>query len=216
MRAHNAGTILLCLVAMAVLRCDTRSWRPGDLTTKPTALVVLRGVGSVDYRVSDTMQSMRYELSVPYPAADQLIELASRVAATGFRPLREHPMNPGLPSSFVRGWGDFVDGRKSPELRVYQWMGDWVGPEGEWLEYVLTYSYPEGSTPMLHTLRVDAVLIPADAARASIVDAAGEDHYQKVGTLKLPSDTPPAVLLPPPSGSREGGVTPLSFVDENP
>ncbi|MGZ8832887.1 MAG: hypothetical protein ACXW19_06800 [Thermoanaerobaculia bacterium] len=177
---------------LATARCAPLPEK-GDLNAKPPALIVLERGENVDYRIGDGVHAVVYSVTIPYPAEAAINQIADQVANAGFRPLREHPMNPGLPSAFVRGWSDFIDGTRKPEMRVYQWIADWVGPNGEWLEYALSFEYPEGSSPDLRTLKVSAALMPKGHARAAIAAAANKNRAETFGSLVLPASTRPAV-----------------------
>jgi hypothetical protein len=86
---------------------------------------------------------------------------------TGWDTLKEDWLNPGLPSSHVRGWVYFQDSTKTPATSVREWNADSENGAHDILTYMLDYSCPDdlcSSTRDLHDLRVIAIHIPAHLA----------------------------------------------------
>jgi len=126
-----------------------------------------------------------YTVAMRYPAGRFVCELDNAVAHDGWRGLREDFLNPGLPTSLVRGWTDIVNGVKKPETHVHAWSSEWLNDAGDLLSYSLTYEYPEGATPALGTLQVAAVRWPANVARAMVRAMAGEKRVSQLPSLAL-------------------------------
>src|ERR1039458_9126751 len=109
-----------------------------------------------------------YRIHASYPAADVLRTIAERLKQSGWKPLKEDWLSPGLPSSHVRGWTYFEDETTKPATSVRAWGAEWENGAHDILEYDLEYRCPGNlcsSTFDLHDLRVIAIHIPADLAK---------------------------------------------------
>ncbi len=110
----------------------------------PKALIVVKGAKDVHYSVVGGSRQIRYEVNQPYPADAALKEISDRLDALGYKPLRDDVLNPGLPSSHVRGWVFFVDGTTKPEEDVQRWIAQWQNSKGSVIEYSLEYRSVSG------------------------------------------------------------------------
>jgi len=102
-----------------------------------------------------------YALKEKHPASNAIQQISSRLEALGWRPLKDDWLNPGLPSSHVRGWTDFTDGTRTPVHRVHRWGAQWQDESGNIVDYTLDYSYPESGTQDLQSLWIDGAWYPA-------------------------------------------------------
>jgi len=102
-----------------------------------------------------------YALTEKHPASNAIQQISSRLKALGWTPLQDDWLNPGLPSSHVRGWTDFVDGTTTPMHHVHQWGAQWQDKSGNIVGYTLRYSYPESGTPDLQSLWINVSWYPA-------------------------------------------------------
>lgn len=118
--------------------------------------------------------SIAYTVAIPYPAERFICELAQFQIGQQWRGLREDALNPGRPLSLVEGWGDVLNGTRTPETRAHVWMSQWLNGAGDLLTYGLQYEYPAGEEPDLDTLEVSAVLWPADVVRLQLGNRARE------------------------------------------
>ncbi len=84
------------------------------------------------------VDGIAYEIDEPYPAERVLRFIKSRVPAE-FRPRAEDFMNPGIPTSHVRGWTSYEDGTTQPSSSVHQWQAEWEDAAGNILTYSLQY-----------------------------------------------------------------------------
>jgi len=107
----------------------------------PPYLRPLPGARDVHSRRVGSESGVEYHLTACYPAAVQLQEIASRVPST-WRTRTEDFLNPGIPTSQVRGWTDYHDATKHPEQKVHHWAGEWQEPAGGILTYDLLYRSP--------------------------------------------------------------------------
>lgn len=62
--------------------------------------------------------SVAYSLNEKYPASNAIQQISAELEAIGWTPLKEDWLNPGMPSSHIRGWTDFVDGTTTPRTQI--------------------------------------------------------------------------------------------------
>jgi hypothetical protein len=140
----------------------------GDGRTTASFFVVPPGAIRVKQRIFLGKDQIIYNLQSEYPADDVLSTISTRLKRLGWRPLKEDWLNPGLPSSHIRGWTYFEDETTNPATSVRAWGGQWENSTHDILEYNLEYRCPGklcSSTYDLHDLRVVAIRVPADLAK---------------------------------------------------
>jgi hypothetical protein len=54
-----------------------------------------------------------------YSAYDIIIEQNTRLKAKSWKPLEKDWINPGVPTSYARGRGSYIDGTTKPEAEVH-------------------------------------------------------------------------------------------------
>jgi hypothetical protein len=134
--------------------------------------------------------------------------ISTRLEQAGWQPLKEDWLNPGLPTSHVRGWVYFEDSTTQPSTSVRGWNGDWKNSAHDILTYMLEYRCPGNlcsSTRDLRDLRVIAIHIPADLAeqiRARFLPARRADET----SLLCPRDRYP-------NHGILGGILPLTGLE---
>lgn len=198
---RNFAAVAILSFLISVVRCDREPAPPLlDVRTRPPSLIVLPGAQKVAYTVHSGSDTIQYTVAIPYPAEAAIHQIAQNLAKLGRKPLREHPTNPGLESSYVLGWN--ADRTRMPEMHVYQWMSHWSGPSGALLEYVLRYEFPERSDPEVSTLWVTATQFPPEIAEQTIAAEAGEQRIRRLKALESPPDVPPVVLGLHSSGAK--------------
>jgi len=134
----------------------------------PSFFVVVPGATGVKQSIFQGKDQIIYHVQSEYPADDVLSTISVRLKKRGWRPLREDWLNPGLPSSRVRGWSYFEDATRKPATSVRAWSENWENRTHDILVYMLDYTCPDNqcsSTLNLRDLRVVAILIPADLAK---------------------------------------------------
>jgi hypothetical protein len=129
------------------------------------ALIVLPGARDLDCHDNNSIQSVVYSLKEPYPADRALTTIKNSLAKQGWRPLKEDIMNPGLPTSTVRGWTEFVNGTRHPNEQVRAWSSDWQNQAGDIVQYGLSYSSPITGPPNEDELALFAVYFPAEMVK---------------------------------------------------
>ncbi len=174
----------LPVVRPLIVALTLSSWMGCSSSDNPNAppgsLIELPGAQKVR-RVKNKFQTqLSYELEVKYPAKVALDEILDKVKKSGWTPLSEDYLNPGLPSSHVRGWSDYDDLSKQPPTHVYQWLAQWKNANGDILWYVFYYRDPltaTSSSPQLNfdhpvpdsqTLQVIAFFVPRKEAEESL------------------------------------------------
>ncbi len=178
--AVAAGLVLMAIFALAiawfsvgqlVVKRPFRDVSETIPTTPPDesvsqALIVLDGAVRVS-RSGGAYWShhISYELTAEYPAAEVIEEISTRLEALGWKPLEDCWMNPGLPSSHVRGWGEFSQTIGNTRAWVHQWSGGWTDESGNIVDYSFRYTHPFGDAhDDLESLWINGSWHPAAAA----------------------------------------------------
>ena len=163
--------ISLLVGAMTFVACQPRAEQEAPV---PAAFFVPDGVRNLQQHERQGIRDISYEVDATYPASPFLCELTSHLDQQQWRGLREDALNPGLPSSLVRGWGDYGNATRQPETHVHAWMSPWLNEQGDLLIYALQYEYPEAGTPDLSVLKVSAVMWPASLVRMQLGNRADQ------------------------------------------
>lgn len=131
-------------------------------------LIVIEGGKDVKYYNLHGTEQVYYRVDMAYPAGKALVDICKKVNARGWEPLKESFLNPGIPSSHVRGWGSFTDGTKPSNPLIHQWLADWKNKNGDILWYGLHYELPDKKSFILENnkLEIHAGFIPASLAEA--------------------------------------------------
>lgn len=140
----------------------------GDVSTATSFFVVVPGATGVKRSIFQGKDQIIYNVQSEYPADDVLSKITARLKKLGWEPLKEDWLNPGLPSSHIRGWTYFEDETTTPATSVRAWGAEWENGAHDILEYHLEYRCPGklcSSTYDLHDLRVVAIRVPADLAK---------------------------------------------------
>jgi hypothetical protein len=160
----------LCLSCFVFLVFICTSWGQESTPARklPSFFVVVRGATDLKQNIFQGKDQITYRLQAEYPAADALGMIGSRLKQMGWKPLKEDWLNPGLPSSHVRGWVYFEDSTTKPPTSVRAWSADWENSAHDIVTYMLDYTCPDNlcaSTRDLHDLRVLAIHVPAGLAK---------------------------------------------------
>jgi hypothetical protein len=143
----------------------------------PPELKTPAGATRVSARGEGRAVGVEYWVSVPYPADSFLADITNRMKQGSWTPAETDLLNPSIPSSHVRGWTSYIDGRGSPRLGVHQWMADWRNRDGDVVSYALEYSSvlqdraSKPPPPSNSDLHVTAFMIPAQEANAMAAQA---------------------------------------------
>ncbi len=133
-----------------------------DTPRHAEALIVCPGAKQTKWVKFEGTDQLSYQIEADYPASSIVSCISAQLKEKGWRPLQEDFWNPGLPSSHVRGWTNFVDATVHPEATIDLWAAEWESEAGDIAWYSLRYVYPPGDR---HTLAINAGLIPANMAK---------------------------------------------------
>ena len=116
---------------------------------------------------SDGREQLIYMVDTEYPAESTVAFLSTQLRNQRWTALREDFMNPGIPTSEVRGWTQFEDRSEEPRATVRAWSCDWEDKAHDITIYGLSYRYPMSGAPDppdSRKLHVMALYIPAAVA----------------------------------------------------
>ncbi len=99
----------------------------------------LPGATEVKAVGGDGVFEVSYVVDSAYPAADVLAAIAASIPPE-WTPRSEDSLNPGLPTSHVRGWGDHENLTTTPESWAHTWQSEWQNQAGDVLSYNLIYT----------------------------------------------------------------------------
>ena len=135
----------------------------------------------------DGGQGVTYEVMEPYPAEPVIKFIESRIPPQ-FKVRKESFMNPGIPTSHVRGWTNYLDSSGKVLTRVDHWSGEWEDAAGNIVAYDLMYRSASATQdlkrPTTSLLWVNGGLLPR-----KLVDAA----RRATETSPAPTDPNPVV-----------------------
>lgn len=125
------------------------------------SLIVVSGAKNVHYTKLYGTDQIFYIVKTEYPAISVLQEISQKLQIRGWKPLKEDYLNPGMSSSHVQGWSDFIDMKNNT---VYQWLAQWENNNKDIIWCTLRYSYPRKGKVNLNDLTVSLVFIPGKLA----------------------------------------------------
>jgi len=161
---NKSYLIFLLLSVVIFFGCQTKSSQnPKDYSD---SLVLLPTAANIYYGKVNNTDQVWYTLKADYPATAVINELQKKIDDKGWSTLKEDYLNPGLPTSAVRGWTKFEDVSKQPNTVVHSWNSDWQNKNGDVLRYHLNYRYPINSQPDMTSLTVVAIYVPSEIAKA--------------------------------------------------
>jgi len=145
------NSLIICFVLFSLLAgCKARP----QIYNHSQAFIILNKAEGIfcDFRDGGAIQ-LSYKLKEDYPALSVLKEISNHLEGAGWRPLKENYLNPGLPSSHVKGWSDFEEATR--------WMGAWEDKYGNIVTYIFSYEYPKNKKKNLSSLQISAIYEPA-------------------------------------------------------
>lgn len=165
MYSANKLRLLFLFILLILSLSEMSGANDQDPAAYSDALVVASGAEDVRYMKYEGTDQISYRLQVDYPAHNVIETISQSLKDKGWEPLKEDFLNPGLPSSHVRGWTNFTDATRSPERRVHQWLAQWENDQQDIVCYGLRYEYPQDETPNLKSLHVHGIFVPAPLAK---------------------------------------------------
>ena len=168
--------LILIVFCILVLTLSCREQNRQSASNYSDSLIVLKGASNVHYHKVYGQDQISYKIFNKHPAKDTISELNTRLESKGWKPLKENWLNPGVPTSHIRGWVSYIDGTTNPELKVHSWHSDWKNENKDILTYALMYSYPNKGKPNMSELNVIGIFIPNDLAKKDLEQI---DAYKK-------------------------------------
>lgn len=161
-RILNATVLLALAAVMPLATCQPNNEQSGDKYSD--ALLVVPGAQKVNFTRFQGSDQVTYTLSAPYPADEVISYISDELGAKGWEPLNYDLLNPGIPTSHVRGWTSFGDMTTTPHTVVYQWMAEWEDTLQDIVLFNLEYRWPKGGAADWQNLRVFGAYYPANIA----------------------------------------------------
>jgi hypothetical protein len=116
----------------------------------------------------DGREQLTYLLDTDYPVESTISFISAGLQKRGWDALRDDFLNPGTPTSLVRGWMQYEDASRDPRASVRQWACDWEDGAHNITRYDLKYRYPMSGThdpPDSRMLHVVSLYIPANIVK---------------------------------------------------
>jgi hypothetical protein len=121
------------------------------------SLFLVHGASDVHFTKLCGTDQLSYHITSQYPAYKVITNIKAKLNELGWIPLKNSFLNPGLPTSHVRGWTNFEDATGERLKVVHSWWGDWTNERGEIVTYILRYDYLKNEQPDLESLSVTAI-----------------------------------------------------------
>jgi hypothetical protein len=114
------------------------------------------------------------------------------MAQHGWTAQGEDALNPGIPTSTVRGWTSYIDARHPSRTRRYVWTGEWRNAQGDLASYVFSYVIPENGAEALSRMQVYSNVVEAEAERQ--IEAQVKRQTGRQGSPPRPEGLPEGPL----------------------
>jgi hypothetical protein len=161
-RPRQSGLVIVH-IATFVLLCSGVFGQQIAAEKMRLSFVVVSGATNVThYDLPGGRKELSYRVQADYPAQSVLNTIKRKLKDRGWLPLSEDYLNPGLPSSLVRGWDYYEDRTTKPWTSVRVWQTDWRR-QHELVTYRLEYRCPDNrcaSTYNLRDLQIYAIYDP--------------------------------------------------------
>jgi hypothetical protein len=132
--------VLILAAASVAVGCNRRPTVETGTKELPAILRPPPGALSVEQSVYPGRGAgVSYTMKMPYPAAGLVPDVEQRASSLGWLSMKEDYMNPGIPTSSVRGWTSYVDLSKGGRAAMHQWQSQWRNKDGALLTYSFWY-----------------------------------------------------------------------------
>jgi hypothetical protein len=163
------SALMLILLLASMLGMVGGCQRPSESakTHADSLLVAPSAINPKYLAYSDGREQLTYTIDTDYPADSTIFFLSTQLQNRRWTALREDFLNPGIPSSQVRGWTQFEDRSEEPRATVRAWGCDWEDGAHNITTYFLRYRYQMSGAhdpPDSRMLHVMALYIPAAVA----------------------------------------------------
>jgi hypothetical protein len=146
--------LVILLMALAACGGDRSQAQRTDSTPERDGLVVVGG-GTGVQRVDEYDGVVRYTVREPYPATHTLDAISTVLKNSGWQPVQEDLLNPGVRSSHERGWTDY----EQDDRHVFQWLAAWRNNGGDVVQYTLRYRVKGNTAPTGSDATVEVIAI---------------------------------------------------------
>ena len=163
-KGGSKGILLLTAVwILFVFGCSERLKH--NAAEYSDSLIVHPRANNVKFFKHKGTDQLTYQVNEKFPASGVIGAISKKLEENGWEPLTEDFLNPGIPSSHIRGWRKFTDATKPTEQIVHSWMADWKDRSENIVTYGFRYTYPKDGKPNLEELEVIAIYMPAALAK---------------------------------------------------
>jgi hypothetical protein len=151
-------------------------------------MIVYPGATEVRSLVKPGVDRISYRLETPYPARNVINLVASRLASSGWKPLRNNWFNRDDASEFLRGWVQYTAVNKpgGRERFLCRWWAQWTNEKGDLVDYSFQYLSPGETFTNNSKVEVQGSKMSAETARRLLHPGAAEKQV-----IELPVGTPP-------------------------
>jgi hypothetical protein len=140
----------------------------------PKSIIVLKGARDQKNFYTGGINRVFYRLDQKFPADDAIKEISTKLESSGWRPLNEDYLHPGISNSLVSGWAIYEDPPKRPEMMIYEWAANWKDKQENIISYTFQYKDPidkfrHGTVilkPTNSLLNVNVVYMPQEVAKS--------------------------------------------------
>jgi hypothetical protein len=140
----------------------------------PASIIILKGATDQKNFYTGGINRVFYRLDQKFPAEDAIKQVSNKLESSGWTPLNEDFLHPGISNSLVSGWAIYEDPPKRPEMMIYEWYANWKDKQENIVSYTLQYKDPidkfrHGTVilkPTNSTLNVNVVYMPTKVAKS--------------------------------------------------
>ena len=157
-------SVFFFLIAIISLNCCTTE-SSQESSAYSDSLYVLKSAFNIKYVNLNGTQQVIYSVIEKYPASNVISEINEKLKSMGWRPLEKDWLNPHTPTSYVRGWTDYIDKTKNNNKEVHSWYCNWTNSQDDILIYSLNYNGAIKSKSIMTDLRVVAIYVPGKLAK---------------------------------------------------
>lgn len=156
------AVIVVCLIALS---CKEEL---------PASIIVLKDAKNQKNFYTGGINRVFYRLDQRFPAEDAIKQISTKLENSGWIPLNEEFLHPGISNSLVTGWEIYEDPPKKPELMIYEWSANWKDKQDNIVSYTFQYKdsidkFRHGTVilkPTNSTLNVNVVYMPENVAKS--------------------------------------------------
>jgi hypothetical protein len=140
----------------------------------PASIIFLKGAKDQKTFYTGGINRVFYRLDQRFPAEDAIKEISTKLETSGWTPLNEDFLHPGISNSLVSGWAIYEDPPKRPAMMIYEWSANWKDKQDNIVSYALQYKDPidkfrHGTVilkPTNSVLNVNVVYMPEKVAKS--------------------------------------------------